>query len=199
MDNVRQRVQNGTWYNTPWSPDTEPPDLHSLIQNNTTTPGYPVAGRQSHNFEAPNHHRSHRVYNSSRHVTNYNTSSTPVYPVTIRSPPCPSSSSNYQSHHSRNSSTLPSAYLARHYLWTREKCSHSVLWDKVDIEGCESCEKCHRNRKFILQCPQCGIKACGSCQADLRPKGWKVSVMRQVAKQSHQNHIDTLIMRDRDF
>lgn len=51
---------------------------------------------------------------------------------------------------------------------SRIACSHDGWWPKV--EGRRACEKCSNTFRFVLECPNCKMKACASCQHDLRPK-----------------------------
>lgn len=51
----------------------------------------------------------------------------------------------------------------------KENCCHEGWWDRVD--GRMTCEQCSVSRySYLLQCPECKMKACASCQQQLRPR-----------------------------
>ncbi|KAI9052075.1 hypothetical protein LZ554_004328 [Drepanopeziza brunnea f. sp. 'monogermtubi'] len=58
----------------------------------------------------------------------------------------------------------------------RGTCSHDGWWLRID--GDESwerlaCEECSATYSYLLQCPGCQMKACATCQQDLRPvRSW---------------------------
>jgi hypothetical protein len=46
-------------------------------------------------------------------------------------------------------------------------CLHDGWWTKV--EGRRACSRCSITYGYLLECPGCQMKACASCQKDLRP------------------------------
>jgi hypothetical protein len=46
-------------------------------------------------------------------------------------------------------------------------CLHDGWWTKV--EGRRACSRCSITYGYLLECPGCQMKACASCQQDLRP------------------------------
>ncbi|EKD17178.1 uncharacterized protein L3040_005397 [Drepanopeziza brunnea f. sp. 'multigermtubi'] len=58
----------------------------------------------------------------------------------------------------------------------RATCSHDGWWLRVDGDGSWdrlACEECSATYSYLLQCPGCKIKACATCQQDLRPvRSW---------------------------
>ena len=51
-------------------------------------------------------------------------------------------------------------------------CLHGGWWPKVEAtppRGRLSCEQCSKAYSYLLQCPGCKIKACATCQQQLKP------------------------------
>jgi hypothetical protein len=49
----------------------------------------------------------------------------------------------------------------------RANCCHGGWWPKVETRA--ACPECDQVWNFLLECPECSMRACAKCQAEVRP------------------------------